>query len=396
MTDQDEPRPLLERWGVSFFRTLSRGVSVVDTDGVHYLNADERAGLKRVVVAAVARAALAGTVSTLISATAEVLATPLLAAPAGEAAGLSMTARFWLIVLGITALASILEILYLYWDGLRAVHKMAMIAGLDLFGAPVDANDKQPSAAERSLVAEALARAALELPNPAGRVFGINPRRHASRAQLIVASIVYKLKISVTSFLVKALVRRALGRTALRGWLDALVPFAAVPVTAIWNAVVAWLVLREARIRTMGPSAAVLLSGHVLEGADSLTPDGRYAVLRSVACSIVRTEDLHPNLLALLHATSGALGVTPDEGLDDPDHFLRVLADLPQNDQTYVLRMLGSAAVLDGRITRKERRLLVDAFAACKREANLAAVERLRRAFVAGDRLEASLVQAIA
>ncbi len=392
---EPETRPFLERWGVSYFRVLSRGVEVVDVDGVHYLNADERAGIRRTGRNAIWRAALAGTVSTIVSATAEVLATPLLAADAGAASTFSMRTRFWAIVLGATALASIIEIVYLYWDGLRAVHRMALIAGLDLFGAPVHTD--QPSKEERSAVAEALARAALELPNPAGRVFGINPRRNASRWQLFVASIVYKLKISVTSFLVKALIRRALGRTALRGWLDMLVPFAAVPVTAVWNAVVAWLVLREARIRTMGPSAATQLAGLVLgDAATTASREGRYALIRAVACSIVRTEDLHPNLIALLEAVAGTLHATPDEGLDDPEHFLRALAALEAHEQVMTLRMLCVAAVLDGRVTRKERRLLDEAFAACGRTADLHAVERLKRAFVAGDRLEPGLVTALA
>ena len=56
------------------------------------------------------------------------------------------------------------------------------------------------------------------------------------------------------------------------------------------------------------------------------------------------------------------------------------------------LRMLCVAAILDGRITRKERRLLHEAFAACGRSANLDAVGRLRKAFVRGDRLELALL----
>jgi hypothetical protein len=388
------PPGRLERWGVTYFRVLSRGVTVVDVDGVHFLNADERAGLIRVVRSAVIRAAVAGAISTLVSAVAEVLATPLVDP---NRPMLSMTIRFWAIVLGATALASIIEIAYLYWDGLRAVHRMALIAGLDLFG-EIPAS-RRASESERSAVAEALARAALELPNPAGRVFGVNPRRSASRWQLFVASIVYKLKISVTSFVVKAVVRRALGRTALRGWLDFLVPFAAIPVTAAWNAIVAWLVLREARIRTMGPSAARELAARALEdpeGAEDLSPEARTTIVRAVASSIVRTQDLHPNLVALLARVTEALAVQPAEDLDDPERFLLALRRLSPPDQRRTLRMLSVAAVLDGRVTRSERRLLQEAFATCGKPANLAGVERLRRAFVRGDRIEPAMVHDLA
>ena len=39
----------------------------------------------------------------------------------------------------------------------------------------------------------------------------------------------------------------------------------AVPVTAVWNGVVSWLVMREARLRAMGPSAAVALVDAVFD-----------------------------------------------------------------------------------------------------------------------------------
>ena len=53
--------------------------------------------------------------------------------------------------------------------------------------------------------------------------------------------------------------RRILGRVAVRSVLGALVPFVAVPVTATWNALLTWKLLREARIRAMGPSAVAEL-----------------------------------------------------------------------------------------------------------------------------------------
>lgn len=393
-------QPLLERWGVRYFRALSRDVSVVDVDGVHFLNSAERAGLRAVVRGAVTRAAVAGALSTLVSAGAEVLATPLLETAGNDSAG-AMRVRFWLIVVGATALASVIEIAYLYWDGLRSVHRMAVVAGLDLFGQPIvtdPADPNRPSRSERVAVAEGLARAALELPNPVGQVFGINPRREASRLELALASIVYKLKISVTNFLVKALVRRAVGRTALRGWLSALVPFAAVPVTAAWNGIVAWLVLREARIRTMGPSAAGELITFVLAGnhPNEMTLAARHMLVRAVACSIVRTQDLHPNLVGLLETLAARLRVDPTEDIDDAARFVKELVRVEPAEQRRALRMLCVAAIIDGRVSRRERRLVLEAFRACGLPSDLAALERLRSAFVRGDRLVSERVEELA
>lgn len=391
--------PILERWGVRYFRNLSRDVKVVDVDGVNYLNPEERKALATVARGAIVRAGVAGTLSTVVSATAEVLANPLIASSGGAPAPWSMTLRFWLIVLGATTLASIIEIAYLYWDGLRAVHRMAVVAGLDLFGEV--SSEAGPTDDERAAVAAGLARAALELPNPAGHVFGVNPHRHASRLQLVLASLVYKLKISVTSFLVKALVRRALGRTALRGWLDALVPFAAVPVTAAWNAIVAWLVLREARIRTMGPSAAAELTGIVLDDAGALSEPCRQTLFRAVASSMVRTEDLHPNLVALLAHVAKRLdlvAIVESDHLDlgDPARFLSALRDLDDEERKLCLRMLCVAAILDGRVTRKERALIEQAFAMSGLAPKQGVLSSLRRSFVRGDKIPKERVLSLA
>lgn len=374
--------PLLVRWGVRYFRELSKAQGPVDAgDGVHFLNPDERAALRRIERGAIVRAAIAGALSTIVAAVAEVLAHPLLG-PDPDHATFEQNARFWGIVAGATVLASIIEILYLYWDGLRAVHALSRAAGLDLF----------PDQDDDAALAGAMARAALELPNPTGRRHGVDPWREASRLRLVVASIVYKLKISVTNFAVKALVRRMLGRAAVRTWL----PFVAVPVTAAWNGIVCWLVMREARIRAMGPSAAhemIGLSFSTMRAADEAT---RRAAVRAVASSIVRTEDMHPNLAAVLREViARAPSVDDVDDLDVPAVFLAELRGLGREAQRFVLRVLAVASIIDGRLTRAERALLVEARAVCGLAPDLSGVEDLRRAFLAGDAIEPARIETL-
>ena len=375
--------PFLERMGIWYLRALSRRVSRrEDNDPVHELNAAERAELRRIQRAAIGRACIAGALSTVVSAVAEVLVTPaehttLVDAPSGL--------LFWGVVGGATAIASIVEILYLYWDGLRAVHGLATAAGLDLF----------PGGDAGQAIASAMARAALELPNPPGQLHGIDPRREASKTRLIFISLIYKLKVSVTNFVVKALVRRILGRAVVRTWL----PFVAVPVTAIWNGVVCWFILREARIRAMGASAAQEMIGQLAgPGALPTTPAQHEAALRAVAATIVRTVDMHPNLLAVLAAvrrTFSLEGATAT-ALDDTAEFLSCLQALPPDAQPLVLRVLGIAAVIDGRMTGAERALWRQAQLATGRTPDDRALRALLRAFVQGDRIPARLIERLA
>ena len=175
-------------------------------------------------------------------------------------------------------------------------------------------------------MALALARAALELPNPPHRTFGVDPRRESIRWRVALAAMLYKAKIALTTFLIKVTLRGLLGRVMGR----ALFELVTIPVTAVWNAVVCFMVVREARLRTMGPSAAIELVGFAL--ADwTPSPAGRAAAFRSVASAVVRTQDFHPNHLALLRVLVERLGpVDVDDVNDSLRVFSRKSARLPR------------------------------------------------------------------
>jgi hypothetical protein len=374
---------LLVRFGLRLFRTMSeRAAPIPDEDGVHRLNAEERAALKRIQRGAIARSALAGAVSSMVAASAELFAHPLLGADPDHAS-FEQRAIFWAIVGSATGIAAVLEIGFLYWDHLRSVHGLSRAAGLDLFAGGDDG----------AAIAGAMARAALELPNPAVRLFGVNPRRESSRLRLVFATLVYKAKVSVSNFAAKTLVRRMLGRALVRAWL----PFVAVPITATWNGVVSWLIMREARVRAMGPSAASEMVALAFEGAPPLSTAARAAVVRAVASCIVRTEDMHPNLVCVFREVVDRAGLgsgddlheavlAPDGAgdIDDPRLFLERLRGLEAAEQRVVRRVLAVASVIDGRLARSEKRLLREAWAASGAALDLGEVHALRRAFREG------------
>ncbi|MGH7280387.1 MAG: hypothetical protein ACRELY_02600, partial [Polyangiaceae bacterium] len=74
--------------------------------------------------------------------------------------------------------------------------------------------------------------------------------------------------------------------------------------------------------------------------------------------------------------------------LDDPHEFLACLHDLPHDEQSLVLGILSVAAILDGRLTRAEKKLVLAARAACGRAPDLGPTEDLRRRFLDGDALD--------
>lgn len=369
-------KPLLERVGVQYFRARSSTrPSVTSADAVHVLNPQERAAMRRVQAGAIFRSALAGALSGGVSAAAEIVAEPLL--PPGAALFSMDGLKYWTFLGGVTLLAAVLEILFLYWDTLRSVHELAREAGLELFG-------KDRKTSDEALV-DGLARAALELPNPIDLSARVNPHREVKKWRLVLASLAYKAKVGVTNFLVKMLVRRMLGRVAVRSVLGALVPFVAVPVTATWNALVTWRLLREARIRAMGPSALSELVEMVFSDVANLSPQGRLSAVRAVAAAIVRTQDLHPNLTRMLSLVSKRAGDTGNNELDDVGQFLSSLKTLAPEELRLSMQLLALALAVDGKVTSREAKLWQDAQAAAGRPLDTSRVVALRRAFARGD-----------
>ena len=339
-------------------------------DPVHLLNADERRALLRIERAAVFRAALAGALSALASAIASVVAN--LSHPTdGANVSLHNLVTYWGWVGTVTLVASVLEIGFLYWDALRAVHQMACAAGLQIGSANANARDAE--------VVLALARAALELPNPLKPLAEIDPRRESNRLLVITASLIYKAKVALTTFVTKALLRGALGRAAARAVLD----FVGVPVTAVWNAAVCYFILREARLRILGPSAIVELIQEGSRGVD-VSRSGWLVAQRAVASAVVRSRDFHPNHLAIIQALNHRLPLSDVPDADDTLRFVREIATLDQVDQTFVLHVLVTAAVLDGRLTRAEQRLSAQAFAACHRSLDMNRIRNVIATFRAG------------
>jgi hypothetical protein len=362
---------LTERVGLQFMRRQPSIPPVAPADDpIHVLNPDERRALSRIERHAVIRAALAGALSATASAIASMLAH--ISHPVdGVNVSWHNLVTYWGWVGAVTLVASVIEIAFLYWDALRAVHRMACAAGLQFDRAAERASDHE--------VLATLTRAALELPNPLNPFDGIDPRRETSAIVVVLISALYKAKVALTTFIVKALLRGALGRAAARAILD----FAAVPVTALWDAIVCLYVLREARLRILGPSAVLeLLQTGTQFG--SISRDGWQLAERAVASAIVRTRDFHPNHLALLNALGERQPIEEVSEPDDTERFVRDLPRLPATEQAFVLRVLVAAAILDGRVTRAERRLLKQAFSACQRQLDLQQVAKLVSTFRAG------------
>ncbi len=355
--------PLLERVGTTAMLRWSTGVAPATPQAVHLLDDDERAAVRRVERAALARAALAGALSALAAALADAAvqhhedANPLL---------------YWAVVGGVSAVAAVSEIAFLSWDALRAAHGIRVAAGVAL-------DDDH----ERTQLVAILVRAALEVPSPPDTVPGVNPLKETSRWRVVAAGLAYKLKVSATNVLFKQLVRRALGRAAVRAWLQ----FVSIPITAAWNLFTCARVLREVRVRAFGPSLAHDVVARLVPATTTVPPALAESLMRAVGACVVRSADPHPNLARLLHELERRLGAARPANLDDPAAFVCGLSALAPEHAGTVLRLLRAAVVCDGRVARRERALVAEACAALHSAFDVSALDAERRRVVAGEPL---------
>ncbi len=97
---------------------------------------------------------------------------------------------------------------------------------------------------------QALANAALEKTNRGIFRFGIDPYLNMPRWGLTIFFLLNMVKAALTNVALKFLLKRFLGRYALRQVTD----LAGMPIYAFWNAWASWQVLHEAQIRVMAPT----------------------------------------------------------------------------------------------------------------------------------------------
>ena len=374
-------RKRVEKLAVRYFkRRAGMAVRTQPGDAVHYLNPEERRTLRRIERNAVLRAAAAGAFAATLGATVSIIARPLLGDEPSDADW-----GQWLRYTGITLLTAvpvaIVELGFIYWNAIISVHRLAEAAGVVLFRAEDGVNGSSGADTQDEIFAAVLARAALEIPNPPRPMFGIDPRREASRLRLLLATLVYKAKVSVSNFLLRKLLVRAFGRASLRSWI----PFVAVPITAMWDAFVCRRVLREARLRAIGPSAAREVVDCLVGPREAVSPMLHEALFRAIAVAVVGSADFHPNLVELIDALRERIGECEAEHLDDSRVALARMRELAPVERRVAIQMLAVACVFDGRIGRKEWALLERGYAVLERATPRAAVLAFKRSLLNGD-----------
>lgn len=266
----------------------------------------------------------------------------------------------WFAAAGVVSAA---EIAFLYWIALRGMGEVARLAPVAL-----------GESGYGGLAQRGFARGALEFPNPRRDIFGIDPYAYVPTWQLVLRSIAYKMKVGVSSFILRVFLRRVATRLAVRG----LVPLLAGPLYAAWNAYIIWKIMREARLRAFGPGAIDAFMGDGLEGAAVPEATGA-AMLHAVGEMTRRAGDMHPNYVHLVARLCERLGAESGPIEIDWPSGREHLRRLAPRERDRVLQLLLLAAILGTATGRRQRELVDEAFRVAGRPLPAEAIPDLRR-----------------
>lgn len=276
---------------------------------------------------------------------------------------------YWAMFYGFAGVVSAVEIALLYIMTLSGVARVARHAALPL------SRDE-----EKGLLAHSLARAALEFPNPQIRICGIDPYARVSNWKLTLLNLAYKLKVGVSSFLLRVFLRRVAARMAIRGF----VPLLAGPLYAFWNAFIVWRIMAEARMRTLGPYAVDNLIKAHFQDTDEIDETEKEVILHAAGEMLICGRDAHPNQAYLLVRLCHALGCEEKINLDWSD-TRRHLPQMEEAQQTRILDLMTVSCLIGSRIHTEQKLLLHEACQACGTGLDAVGLKALHKALRRGE-----------
>jgi len=260
---------------------------------------------------------------------------------------------YWSWFAGVTAIAVAIELYILFIIALKAVFEVSELINMH-------ATQKDFLKNGVFSVQHILARTALELPDPPLKVLGIDPFERLSKKNLFVLGLLYKLKITVTNFVMKYGLKFTVGET-ISG-----VPilYEALPVEAFWNGEVIKRVILEARLRLFGFALANHIVDELLheKALYELSPEAKIGCMRAVGNAVVMAQNYHPNMVILLLHFKQFLNVKEGQQYDDWQLFLETLDTVNKTERNFLRNLFTIAVAFDGKISRLEASSLRSAY----------------------------------
>jgi hypothetical protein len=254
---------------------------------------------------------------------------------------------------GVLAISFIIEFYILFLIALRSVHEVSELIN-------THAHEKDFLQAGPFNIINILSRAALQLPDPEMQILGIDPFEKVSKSNLLILGLLYKLRIVITNFAARFLLRVTVGISIAGVSIN----YIALPVECFWNAMVILLVVKEARLRLFGFALSNHIADKVLHDRllGQLSPEAKIGCLRAIGNTVVMAQNYHPNVIILLMRFKDLLHINKEHRYDDWNLFLECLKNVSGAERHFLRDLLTVAASFDGKISRLESKNIGDAY----------------------------------
>ena len=235
-----------------------------------------------------------------------------------------------------------IEIWYLTYINIKAVSGIAHVCG---HPNPTDENYKHNL---NALVAVGLERKQKQLEG-----IGINPYEGLSKTGVIIFQFLLRLKATASNMVFRIVVKKALGRYALRLVLD----LVGIPVYAFWNIWGSRRVINEARIRVMAPPLIKRCTSLILEDQKD-NPEFKEHIYDTLQLISESKRSFHYNHFLLSITVLEEFGIELEEEPEYNKSFLKQIPTLTDQTRKGVQQLFIFGIMIDGRISRKERRAI--------------------------------------
>jgi hypothetical protein len=236
----------------------------------------------------------------------------------------------------------LVEIWFLTYTNIRAVAKIAHACGHP------NPNDPNFENNINALIAVGLEKKQNELES-----IGINPYEGLNPWGVFIFQAILRLKAAVSGFLFKLLIKKALGRYALRAVID----FAGMPVYAFWNIWGARKIMNEARIRVMAPPL-IKRCAELLYKSQKDNPEFKKFLYDTLQLISESKRSFHYNHFLLSVSVLEKFGIVISDEPPYNDDFLEEIILLSPETRRGVQQLFIFGIMIDGSLSRREKKAI--------------------------------------
>lgn len=236
----------------------------------------------------------------------------------------------------------IIEIAFLTYNNIRTVREVSHACG---YPNPIDKKFEERI--------DQLVSVGLEKKPKNQSELGINPYFGMPKYYIFLITVFNLIKATLTNALMKLLVRRLLGRYALRLFVDLL----GIPIYAFWNAWAANRVYQEAKSRVLAPPNIQILLNHLYETQkdNKEFKDELYHILDYLA---IMKRAFHDNHYLLSKFTLAEFEIKVDPNHVHDETFLERIKNGSDITKQGFSQLILFGMMIEGRLSMNEKRIL--------------------------------------